>query len=472
LCGGGIPPVGHQPPMETPMTGIETTDRPAATIQDLIRRGDTGALQAMLASRHSADIVELLDDIEPRDAVAVIRLLPEERQGRVFGYFAPEKQVAMARALDRGSLADLITRMSHDERADLFNRLTPEQQAAILPGLAQAEREDIRKLSAYPEGTAGSVMTSDYATLSPELTTREAVDKLRLEAPDKETIYEAYIVDADRRVVGRISLRDLLVAPDQATVGEAMRRDVHVVRAEEDREAAAQAVSTYDLIAIPVIDSDERLVGIITHDDAMDVQVQEATIDMHKVASVGEGIVSVKNAGIWLLYRMRFVWLVLLVFGNIFSGAGIAYFEDTIAAYVALVFFLPLLIDSGGNAGSQAATLMVRGLATGDVALRDWGTMIGREVLVAGLLGLSMALAVSFIGLWRGGPEIALVVSMSMILIVIVGSTIGMTLPFVLSRLKVDPATASAPLVTSIADAAGVLIYFAIATAFLPMPGA
>jgi magnesium transporter len=139
---------------------------------------------------------------------------------------------------------------------------------------------------------------------------------------------------------------------------------------------------------------------------------------------------------------------------------------------VALVFFLPLLIDSGGNAGSQAATLMVRGLATGDVALRDWGAMIGREVLVAGLLGLSMALAVSFIGLWRGGPEIALVVSMSMILIVIVGSTIGMTLPFVLSRLKVDPATASAPLVTSIADAAGVLIYFAIATAFLPMPGA
>jgi magnesium transporter len=332
LCGGGNPPVGHQPPMETPMTGIETTDRPAATIQDLIRSDDTEALRAMLASRHSADIVELLDDIDPKEALGLIRLLPEERQGRVFGYFAPEQQVAMARALDRRALADLITRMSHDERADLFNRLTPEQQAAILPGLAQAEREDIRKLSAYPEGTAGSVMTSDYATLSPELTTREAVDKLRLEAPDKETIYEAYIVDADRRVVGRISLRDLLVAPDQATVGEAMRRDVHVVRAEEDREAAAQAVSTYDLIAVPVIDGDDRLVGIITHDDAMDVQVQEATIDMHKVASVGEGIVSVKNAGIWLLYRMRFVWLVLLVFGNIFSGAGIAYFEDTIRA--------------------------------------------------------------------------------------------------------------------------------------------
>jgi magnesium transporter len=451
-------------------TNATTHRLTTAAIADLLDRHDHESVHAALKDRHSADIVELIGDLDPARAMTVVRLLPEERQARVFGYFAPEQQVRMARTIDRTSLAALITRMSHDERADLFNRLSPAQQAAILPGLAQAEREDIRKLAAYPEGTVGSVMTSDYATLSPELTTREAVDKLRLEAPDKETIYETYIVDAERRVIGRISLRDLLVAPDDSTVGEVMRRDVHLVRAEDGREVAARKVSQYDLIAIPVINGGDKLVGIVTHDDAMDVASQEATFDMHKVASVGEGIVSVKSAGIWLLYRMRFVWLVLLVFGNIFSGAGIAYFEDTISAYVALVFFLPLLIDSGGNAGSQAATLMVRGLATGDVALRDWGTMIGREVMVAALLGLSMALAVSVIGIWRGGPEIALVVSMSMVLIVMVGSTIGMSLPFILSRLKLDPATASAPLITSIADAVGVMIYFAIATSFLPMP--
>jgi magnesium transporter len=176
---------------------------------------------------------------------------------------------------------------------------------------------------------------------------------------------------------------------------------------------------------------------------------------------------SLRDASVFMLYRARIVWLVVLVFGNIFSGAGIAYFEDTISAYVALVFFLPLLIDSGGNAGSQSATLMVRSLATGDVQLADWGRMMGREVAVAALMGLTMALAVSLIGVVRAGPEIAVVVALSMVVIVIVGSVIGMTLPFILTRLNLDPATASAPLVTSIADAAGVLIYFTIATAFL-----
>ncbi|MGY6531831.1 magnesium transporter, partial [Glycocaulis sp.] len=178
------------------------------------------------------------------------------------------------------------------------------------------------------------------------------------------------------------------------------------------------------------------------------------------------------TASTFVLYRMRIVWLVLLVFGNIFSGAGIAYFEDTIMAYVALVFFLPLLIDSGGNAGSQAATLMVRGLAVGDVKLSDWGRMIGRESFVALLLGITMAIAVSAIGIVRGGPEVALVVSLSMVVIVLVGSVIGMSLPFILSRMKLDPAAASAPLITSIADAAGVLIYFSIATALLDLPAA
>ena len=448
-----------------------TSTTSSAAIHDLLEKNDTGSVKTALAERHSADIVEMIADLDPERVVGVLRLLPDERQGRVFGYFEPEKQVAIAKAMDRGTLVQFITSMSHDERADLYAKLSPEQQQALLPGLAQAEREDIRKLASYPEGTCGAIMTSDYATLEPGLTTLQATEKLRREAPDKETIYEAYIIDAERRVVGRISLRDLLVARDEAEVGDVMRKDVHVVRAEEDRVEAAQKIARYDLIAIPVINGGDKLVGIITHDDAMDVEREEATIDMHKVGSVGEGIVSVRSAGIWLLYRMRFVWLVLLVFGNIFSGAGIAYFEDTIAAYVALVFFLPLLIDSGGNAGSQAATLMVRGLATGDVKMRDWGTMIGREVLVALLLGLSMAVAVSLIGVFRGGPEIAMVVSMSMVLIVIVGSTIGMSLPFVLQRLGWDPATASAPLVTSIADAAGVLIYFAIATTFLPMPG-
>jgi magnesium transporter len=233
----------------------------------------------------------------------------------------------------------------------------------------------------------------------------------------------------------------------------------------------ARQIARYDALALPVVDGEGRLVGIVTYDDAMDVAEAEATEDFHKVGTVTRLMTGVREAGVLALYRARIVWLVVLVFGNIFSGAGIAAFEGTIATYVALVFFLPLLIGSGGNAGAQSATLMVRALATGDVALADWGRMIGRELLIAGLLGLTMALAVSPIGLARGGPEIALVVAGAMVLIVLVGSTIGLTLPFVLTRLGLDPATASAPLVTTIADATGVVIYLAIATAALPPPG-
>lgn len=203
--------------------------------------------------------------------------------------------------------------------------------------------------------------------------------------------------------------------------------------------------------------------------DAAAVQV-EATLDFRKSGAVGRLGVSLKEASINLLYRKRVFWLVLLVFGNLFSGAGLAFFEDVIAANIALVFFLPLLIDSGGNAGSQSATLMVRALATGDVKLRDWSGMLMREVGVAGLLGITMALAVSLIGLWRGGWEIAIVVALTMQLVVVVGSVIGMSLPFLLSRFKMDPAAASAPLITSIADFVGVMIYFGIAASVLRMP--
>jgi magnesium transporter len=194
---------------------------------------------------------------------------------------------------------------------------------------------------------------------------------------------------------------------------------------------------------------------------------EEATEDFHRIGTVGKLTESVREASVGLLYRKRVVWLALLVFGNLFSGAGIAYFEETIAAQVALVFFLPLLIGSSGNAGAQSATMMVRALATGDVIISDWGRMIARELLVACGLGLTMAAAVAPIGLARGNPEIALVVALTMVLVVLIGSLIGMSLPFILRRLRLDPATASAPLVTTIADAIGVVIYFAIATAFL-----
>jgi magnesium transporter len=429
--------------------------------------GDLESLEGLVRHQHPADIAHVLRELEPSVAWRMLDLLPLPRQAEVFGYLDPATQVRLAHAVPRAKLAALVTEMHADERADLYNKMSDDQREALLPALAQAEREDIRRLAAYAEGTVGAIMTSDYALLGQSLTAREAIEHLRNQAQDKETIYRAYVVDDQRRLIGSLRLEDLILAPAGQRVGEIMERHTHAVRVDDDQEDAARQLARYDLLALPVVDGDGRLVGILTHDDALDVLQEEATEDFHRVGSVGHIVGGLREASFRTLYQKRAPWLILLVFANIFSGAGIAYFEDTIAAYVALVFFLPLLIDSSGNAGSQSATLMVRALATGEVVLRDWGKMLGRELGVAVLLGITMAVAVSFLGVFRGGPEIAVVVALTMVIVVIVGSLVGMSLPFALSRFNLDPATASAPLVTSIADAAGVIIYFAIATAFL-----
>ncbi|MDP3526715.1 MAG: magnesium transporter [Hoeflea sp.] len=412
-----------------------------------------------LASAHPADIAEFLEDKDADVDWQVLDLLSLGKQAEVLGYFKRHEQVALARSAPRARLAAIVTQMDPDDRADLFNALTDDEQEALLPALAQAEREDIRRLAAYENGTAGAIMTSDYAVLSPQLTARQALDTLRREAPDKETIYRAYVVDPDRKLLGAVRLQDLILANPRTPVDAIMRRETHAVDVSVDQESVAREVARYDLVAMPVVDRDGRIVGIITHDDVLDVLTEEATEDFHKSGSVGELAQTVGHATIMMLYRARVIWLVLLVFGNIFSGAGIAHFEDIIATHMALLFFLPLLIASGGNAGAQASTLTIRAMATGEVELSHLGRLLGREVMVAGLLGLTMAVAIFGIGYWRGGADIALVVAIAMIIIVLVGSLIGMTLPFVLTRVGFDPATASGPLVTSIADIAGVLIY-------------
>jgi magnesium transporter len=436
-------------------------------IREATAAGDADVLRALIDDEHPADIGAALEEFEPHHVWAILDLMPLQDQADIFGYLERDFQVELAHTAPRAKLARIVTEMNSDERADLFNELSDEQQDALLPALAQAEREDIRRLAGYEEDTAGSIMTSDYAVLNEAQTAAQAIEKLRHEAPDKETIYRAYVTSPDRRLVGAVRLRDLILAAPRTLVRDLMDEDPVSVRVDEDQEEVARKISRYDVLALPVVDHENRIVGIVTHDDAMDVMQEEATEDFHKVGSVGDLDTSVRDASIGLLYRKRIAWLVLLVFGNLLSGAGIHYYEDTIAAVVALVFFLPLLIGSSGNAGSQAATLMVRALATGDVMLKDWGKMLGREILIALLLGLTMALAVSGIGWYRGGPGVALAVALTMVLVVLVGSLIGMSLPFILSRLKLDPATASAPLVTTMADAAGVFIYFGIATLIL-----
>ncbi|MCA1768889.1 MAG: magnesium transporter [Halomonas sp.] len=426
----------------------------------------------MLSELRSADIAEILEEILEEDddlplAVGLLERLPLERRANVLGYLPGEEQVEITAAMSDETLLTLFEEMGSDERADLFNLLGEDRREALLRRMARQEREDLKRLASYEEGTAGAIMTSDYVAIPTGMTVSQAMMRVRQTAPDAETVYQLYIIDSDGRLAGTLSLRQLMVARPGAKVDDIMIKDVISMAVDEEQEEVARIVARYDLLALPVLDADERLVGIVTHDDAMDVAESEATEDFHKGMSIGALEDGVSRVPLWSLYRKRVTWLVLLVFANLFSGAGIAYFEETIAAQVALVFFLPLLIGSGGNAGAQAATLMVRGMATGDVGVKDWSKLLGRELLVAGSLGLTMALAVAPIGVMRGGEAVAMVVAMSMVIIVLFGSLLGMCLPFLLDRLGWDPATASAPLVTTLIDASGVLIYFSIATAIL-----
>lgn len=437
------------------------------TLRYALESDTTHLVRDQLEDVHPADYAAALTEFAPADLWDLLTVLPRAEQAEVFGYLPAEVQVNLAITISRRKLSPIIRQMSPDERADLFNRLTDEEQEALLPALAQAEREDLLRLTSYEEGTAGAIMTSDYAMLSPELTVREAIEVLRREAPDKETIYSAYVVDKARQLIGVVSLRDLILAPVTMQVDDLMNHDPIHANVDMPQEEVAALIAKYDLLALPIVNPENQMVGIVTHDDAMDVAAEEATEDFHKTATIGKLETSVKDAGIGLLYRKRVLWLVILVFGNIFSGAGIAYFEGTIAGHLALLFFLPLLIGSSGNAGAQSGTLMVRALATGEIKLRDWGSMLGKECLVAGLLGLTMAAAVVGLGWLRGGYDIAIVVSVTMMLVVVVGSLIGLSLPFLLSKFNLDPATASGPLITSIADVAGVVLYFSIATWYL-----
>ncbi|MDM1716650.1 magnesium transporter [Thiopseudomonas alkaliphila] len=444
-----------------------TNSNLALVLNDAIKNDQfENALIAVKGIR-PVDLADVLSQIEASLAWRLLERLPN--RATVFSYLEPETQVRLAREFPRASLAKLVGEMPADERTDLFKHFDQSQRDALLPALAQAEREDIRKLSAYVEGTAGALMTSDYATLVKDMSVAEALAALRVEAPDAETIYHAYVIDQQRKLLGVVSLRELILSNPEALIKDLMVRDPIHSKVTDDQEEVAKKIARYDLIALPITDEKGAMVGIVTHDDAMDVASDEATEDFHRAGGVVSTVGNLKDATIGLLYRKRVFWLVLLVFGNLFSGAGIAHYEDIIAANIVLVFFLPLLVDSGGNAGSQSATLMVRALATGEVVMRDWMSLLGRETLVALCLGGTMALAVSILGYIRGDEVVALVLALSMVAIVLIGCIIGMSLPFVLSKMGFDPASASAPLITSVCDAAGVVIYLFIASQFLTL---
>lgn len=432
-------------------------------IRAMLAEQDEQGLFEIVHELHPASTAEFAEDLTVDEIWQLFDHAPISRQAEIFSFFPLEKQEELVSGIGRDRISKVLEAMSHDDRVDLLQHLGPEVAETLLPLVARADREDIRRLLSYPEDSAGSVMTTDYATLPPEITVQEALTQLRHQAPQRETIYYVYVVDENRRLIGFVSLRDLILASPSAKIRDIMQEEVVTVRADQDQEEVAQELAHYDFLAIPVVDEQHRLVGIVTHDDVADVMEDEATEDFHLTAAVAPLIQGYGQSSVWSLYHRRIGWLVILVFVNLISSGVISAYEETLQATIALAFFLPLLIDSGGNTGSQAATLIVRALATDEVRLKEWFRVIGKELGVGLSLGATMALASFALGAFRGGFDVGLVVGLSMLCIVLVTNLVGVLLPFALTRMRFDPAVASSPLITTVADATGLLLYFSIA---------
>jgi magnesium transporter len=446
------------------------TDLLKPEILDLIEARRWSELREALADWPAPEIADLILRLRKSDRVLMYRALPRGAAAEVFSHLSLEQQEELLLDLTDEETRQLLATLPPDDRTHLLEELPGKATQQLLNLLGPDDLREARWLLGYPEESVGRLMTPDYVAVRPHWTVQQALRQVRRKGKVSETINRIYVVDDDWRLIDDIELRRLIMAEPEAAIEQVMDHSFAAVSAFADREEAVAVIRRYDITAVPVLDSDGVLLGIVTVDDVLDVAEQEATEDFHKVGSVGPLRMSLKDATVGLLYRRRIGWLLTLVFVNILSGAGIALYEETIAATVALVFFLPVLIGSGGNAGSQSATLMVRALATGDVRMTDWFRMLGKEFGVALLLGLTMAAGVATISYFRA-PEVLAVVAMTMTIIVVWGSLIGMLLPFVLTKAGRDPATASAPLITSLADISGVLIYFSIATWYLGSAG-
>ncbi|MFN3937492.1 MAG: magnesium transporter [Gemmobacter sp.] len=437
--------------------------------------GDTASVREAVKSMHPADIANEIGGLKPADAARVLTALPPDRQGTVFGYFDASFQIAMARSLPRTELARIVTAMSHDERADFWKRLDPAARDALMPALAQAEREDIRRLAAYPEGTAGALMTSDYATLSPDETVREAIARLRREAPDAETIYAAYVVDEDRTLLGVVSLRDLILADEETRVSDLMQTSPAVANVDDTKDQVAEQIASYDVLALPVVTDGRRLVGIVTVDDALDIAQGERgrrLVQFGAAAPIAGGPdLDMRNSPFSAMFKVRVFWLaVLVVFGAI-TSTFVAGQEELLSEVIILAAFIAPIVDMGGNTGSQSATLVIRSMALGQftVSWRDIWFVIRREIPVALSLGVVIALMEAVLAFFSKGVggEVLMVVGLAMLACTVLGALIGALLPFAARRIGTDPATLSSPMITSIMDMLGVFIYFGLAYAFL-----
>lgn len=434
----------------------------------LIKQKEWKALRNAINEYDTIQIVEIIERSNEFESIILFRFLGREQAKDVFQELSFDKQEEIIEGLAQhaSKVADLLNDMEPDDRTAFLEELQGNITQRLMQLLTPENRETAKKLLGYPEESIGRLMTPEYVAVKPHFSIQQTIDHIRQFGHDSETLNVIYIVDNNWKLIDDIRMREILLASPNQKIEDLIDRKFVSLSAFDDQETAVAVFKDHNRVALPVVDTDGVLLGILTIDDVFDIAEEEDTEDFHKFGAVADAIISPLQAAVGHLYKKRIVWLTALVFVNIFSGAVIASFENVLESMISLVFFLPLLIDSGGNAGSQSATLMIRALAMGDVQSKDWVKLLGKELFVSLLLGLTMAFGVSLVASFRA-PEIILVLAITMTLIVIVGSVVGMLLPFIFTKLKVDPATASAPLITTISDISGVFIYFTVASKVL-----
>ena len=451
------------------------------TILEKLRSKQYVELRRQIDELEPADIAEimeaLLDDgeISEQELTILYRLMPKDLAADVFIELNPDMQEALITGLTDKELRAVLDDMFLDDTVDVIEEMPANVVKRILKNVDAETRTNINQILNYPEDSAGSIMTIEYVDLSPDMTVKDAFDHIRKTGIDKETVYTCYVTDK-KKLVGFVSVRDLLMNPYEAKIGDIMDDNVISVHTTDDKEAVANVLSKYDMIAVPVVDKEDRLVGIVTVDDAIDVLTEEATEDIEKMAAITPSEHPYLRSTAWEIWKQRIPWLLLLMVSATFTGMIITRFESALAAYVALTAFIPMLMDTGGNSGSQASVTIIRGLSLGDIEFSDILKVVWKEFRVSILCGISLAVVafgkimlVDHLLMHNSDitPLVAFVICAALALTVVIAKLVGCTLPLFAKKIGFDPAVMASPFITTIVDALSLMIYMNLATVIL-----
>ena len=429
----------------------------------LLQSKQYGAVKSLVQDMNEVDVAEAIEEIfeeneEPETLLRLFRLLPKETAAETFAYMHSDVQQKLVEMLSDTELGYILDDMYLDDYVDLVEEMPANVVKKLMQVSSPENRKLINEYLRYPEDSAGSLMTNEYVYLKPRLTVSQAFDVIRNTGIDKETIYTCYVISGEKQLEGVVTIRELLLADPNAKVGDIMNTNVIHAHTLDDREEVAKLFSKYDMISLPVVDNEERLVGIITVDDAVDVLQEENTEDFEKMAGMAPSEEEYLKTPIWKLAKNRIVWLVILMLSSMVTGAMLEHFE---AAIPLLVSFIPMLMDTGGNSGTQASTMVIRGLALDEIEPRDAAKVWFKEIRVALLVSAGLAL-INFarIAIQYHDVAVAAIVSLTLIATVCIAKSLGCLLPMLAKKLKLDPALMATPILTTVTDAASILVYF------------